>query len=1518
MQRKDDIHKFIGMQRDMSISGQNPQFLWEARNIRLHAQNGETKLSITNERGTEKIDIINFDSIAVGRYLGHAVIDNKIVLFTTKELLNTESGEIEQLDAIHLITKNQNTYSYKLLWSGNIGFNIENPIETLVQYENENIQKVYWIDGINQPRLINISQESLYNLDNKKEEAEKKPYSENGQAENIPYIIYNGDFDFVPKLKLEEEVTVTRQDDSSGMFHSGVIQYCITYFNKYGTETNIAYTTPLINIALKERGGRPDEIIKCAFTITVYNPDTNFDYIRLYSIHRTSLDAVPSCYIVKDVNIKDTTLESETIKDQEGGDREYTVQKITFIDNGTHLSTIDPTFLLYVGGRAFIPKTMEQKDGTLFFGNYTFKYNDAVGILGINGNGYIGDASEAESIEIFTKDVQLSSFYKFNNFLNATKSKYITFKYDDSTTTEVERDALTPANYFRARENYRFGMQFQHETGEWSDPIFLMDSSKNGSWYGNRPEFVIAQNAQERDHYNFDYPKFSIQIEESKFIELLDAGYKKVRPVVVFPNNNERYIITQGVINPTVFNLTDNTNNSPGAQASWFFRPKYNYTNIDQSRLINTHNIILDSEIKTDNNIPSIAEWGEIQGISNFSNANINNYLQLQPVCKYENITYKPTENNCNAIYSVNETIFTLNSPELELERLNFRESENVNIYHVGFINAAQTSENTGTIRRGMGYKIITSTPKAIDDFNNSSFFETSSYSDYLYNDGWIDDYKNDKFWVRADSENDAIKGAYKTYAIGDFAVFPWQRSGSLNNDIKRPNNGGTRTSVLKRKIFSSLTYSHFQEIKSGDTTFNPPPPSQPTEEPSIPGLPNIKLNIFTNTTELLKTGENDSVNYYGNIDTVLIPWLPYVFFSKSTDSTVDGEDRITTHNVFIRSNFDGLLKHEENSSESPFDNGVGDYYRGLRYSTEGISMKYKSTPHAIFYTDEIKNKYSVYLDISDPDNISGHAAYLPIVNVLRPSISNLFGGNSTEALKQNIWVPAGEPISIGENNIDTEQDNSGNKYGRFDLIYEYGDTWYQRFDLLKTYSYTNEDENSVIDILSTELESYTNLDGRYDRNRGKIDNTNISPENFNLVNSVYSQRNNFFNYFIKDSDYYKLNTFENQVTWSLTHVGGEMVDQWTQISVENTADLDGDKGSITAIRKSNDILYAFQDNAVSVLNFNSRVQIPTSDQNPIEITNNYKMDGKTTISDTVGCSNKWSICKISNGLLFIDSVSNQLYLLSKEGLQNLSSTRQLEYWYNNLDHSVWRSSPWKGIKSAFDYKNNVYYTFSDEEALAFDFNLSSFLSFYDYKKVQALINIEDDVLLFKHVNSSATLYRMFTGEYNNFFGDYKSYSLTFVSNADATVGNKIFSNIELRADWWNTKKIPNLDRKTYYFNGKKNVNFNSNSYSGSSNYHNNDNFFSSIRVWNEHQDTGIVTLTNEYLPGYEPKKFKLNSLVKRKFRNWNIQLPRDKARPLNRIRNNWAMITLYKNNNNTIADNDLMELHDLDVIYYI
>lgn len=130
------------------------------------------------------------------------------------------------------------------------------------------------------------------------------------------------------------------------------------------------------------------------------------------------------------------------------------------------------------------------------------------------------------------------------------------------------------------------------------------------------------------------------------------------------------------------------------------------------------------------------------------------------------------------------------------------------------------------------------------------------------------------------------------------------------------------------------------------------------------------------------------------------------------------------------------------------------------------------------------------------------------IGELIRKRISNKFGGDTEEAKRQNLWFPSGDPIVISE--------------GETLVPFEYGDTWYSRYDCLKTYPFTQEDENQIVEIGSFMCETRINIDGRTDRNRGQLSNLNMTPQNFNLFNEVYSQKDNFFNYRILDKDYYK------------------------------------------------------------------------------------------------------------------------------------------------------------------------------------------------------------------------------------------------------------------------------------------------------------------------------------------------------------------------------------------------------------
>lgn len=63
---------------------------------------------------------------------------------------------------------------------------------------------------------------------------------------------------------------------------------------------------------------------------------------------------------------------------------------------------------------------------------------------------------------------------------------------------------------------------------------------------------------------------------------LLDAGFMAIRPVVAYPDINQRSCMFQGIVCPTMFNLGDRLENAPFSQLSWFCRPQSNNTINDE------------------------------------------------------------------------------------------------------------------------------------------------------------------------------------------------------------------------------------------------------------------------------------------------------------------------------------------------------------------------------------------------------------------------------------------------------------------------------------------------------------------------------------------------------------------------------------------------------------------------------------------------------------------------------------------------------------------------------------------------------------------------------------------------------------------------------------------------------------------------------------------------------------------------------------------------------------------------
>ena len=434
----------------------------------------------------------------------------------------------------------------------------------------------------------------------------------------------------------------------------------------------------------------------------------------------------------------------------------------------------------------------------------------------------------------------------------------------------------------------------------------------------------------------------------------------------------------------------------------------------------------------------------------------------------------------------------------------------------------------------------------------------------------------------------------------------------------------------------------------------------------------------------------------------------------KVSTALTDGYDAITD-----LTNFKAFWKEEGNfyTNDYIWSNYVTEHINDM--STGNIAEDYG------LYNLNLDNDYFYLADlcVQDPDT----------------SPYELSNGN-TDIISQYSFIPAGEAVKLTGNTVTLR----GN----------HGDTYYQRWDCLKTFPYSTDDKNQYIDITSFFVESRINLDGRYDNQRGLKYNLGVLNTNFNLINKSYTQINNFFNYRqIEDEG---IVNFPNQITISKTKVLGEDIDSWTNVTLASVFDLDGDKGKLNAIRKINNDLYCFQDSGVSRLLYNSRVQVNTSDGVPIEIANSAKLQDKQYLSDSIGCQNKWAIKSTPQGIYFVDTYNGELYKINDKGITPVSQNK-LKNYFTKLSSNIWSPSLWNyknssdfidSIKLEYDSTTYDLYIVSRDTALAYNELLGEFTSFYNYGSTLYWINLNNKSL---QINKDG-IYEAYEGDYGIFY----------------------------------------------------------------------------------------------------------------------------------------------------------------------
>lgn len=471
-------------------------------------------------------------------------------------------------------------------------------------------------------------------------------------------------------------------------------------------------------------------------------------------------------------------------------------------------------------------------------------------------------------------------------------------------------------------------------------------------------------------------------------------------------------------------------------------------------------------------------------------------------------------------------------------------------------------------------------------------------------------------------------------------------------------------------------------------------------------------------------------------------------------------------------------------------------------------------------------------------------------------------GGTSTYALKQLNWNVCSQAVNIG-----TKIDKT------------WGDTYYQRWDCLKTYPSSEEDKNSIVDVLSFMVETHINLDGRCDVNRGVNNLLNARPTNFNLLNTAYTQNDNFFSYKINDEKLDKT-TYNNQILWSLTKIPLDDIDKWTNINAVNFLNINGAYGKLNKILNVNDTLIAFQDSALSTIDYDLKAAMSTMEGVPIQLGNTNKVTGYTVISPYLGCQNKWSICNTENGVYFIDDNTKSLYAFStNNGPINIGLQASFDSWFKeNANGVVWNPTN-DGFKLSYDNITKDLYISNNETCLVFNNKLQKFTSFMDYPNSQ-IVNLNSKSLLINTVSTGSKLYEMFEGEYNNLLDEYKPYWITYRLNPSSYTDN-LFTNFTYVADCKNANNelVPNQT-------------------------------FTSVKAWNEYQsgELDLTTITNRHRHS------------KKKYRIWHGDIPRDgdtlksHINGGDRMRNPWIFLKLTNDN---INENNQMIFHNLTVTYY-
>ena len=472
-----------------------------------------------------------------------------------------------------------------------------------------------------------------------------------------------------------------------------------------------------------------------------------------------------------------------------------------------------------------------------------------------------------------------------------------------------------------------------------------------------------------------------------------------------------------------------------------------------------------------------------------------------------------------------------------------------------------------------------------------------------------------------------------------------------------------------------------------------------------------------------------------------------------------------------------------------------------------------------------------------------------------------MYGGMSYSAKKSSNFIEIGEYQQI-ENVIST--------------IESPGDTYVQTYKFLKLARDDEWQESEawglVTEIVYVNIESTIDLKNRNDISVLNWDSKKHPKEGeYQDYNRVYSQEPTLSVSSGLGDKIKKINEFDTRISASKEKIPGEFVDSWTDMLENEYMDLDGKYGPINSVVNLKDEIFCLQDNAVSHIAINPRVQINPDDGISLELGSGGILHDYSYKSTEVGTLNKWGVVSSENSFYFADTTTKGIMAFGGKGMMRLSDINGMHYELKNrMKNSLSDDNPvlGSGVSCGYNSVNSdVYFSFlqkGDNFTLAFNEKIGQFVSYYDYVPSWYLTK-GDNMISTDPTNKQ--LWEHFKGNPNHFYGTHYRSSMTMHV---APEGNEIILN---NASF----KMELTDMQGQELMNKG---------------------LTKVRVYNDYQDSGEVELV-------------MRKNMFKKFRNWKLNLPRQKN-SRERIRSSWGFVEIIFDN----TDKNRLILHDMTIFY--